>query len=151
MIWASFYLLLPFSQYFNLHFWHQFWKFYSLSGRVGTLVDEPPFNWIMIRLENEHFQSIFLFGYCHLERDWWDYCYLYIVLRMHKNERILWLILIASHLLTKDLFISKCLRMERWLVKFVGFSKGCDQNGDRVSRNNKKLSYIDRVRLKHQT
>ena len=38
--------------------------------------------------------------------------------------------------------------MERLLVKFVGSSKSCDQNGDRVSRNNKKLPYLHLVTKK---
>ena len=34
-----------------------------------------------------------------------------------------------------------CLLSVVWeLVKFVGFSKGCDQNGDRVSKNNESCN-----------
>ena len=37
----------------------------------------------------------------------------------------------------KGQFIINCLRMRRSLVKFVSFCEGCDQNVDRVSKNNK--------------
>ena len=39
--------------------------------------------------------------------------------------------------MTKGLFIISCSRMRRSLVKFVSFCEGCDQNVDRVSKNDK--------------
>ena len=39
------------------------------------------------------------------------------------------------------LFIISYLRMKRSLVKFVSFCKGCDQNGDRVSKNNESCHF----------
>ena len=35
-----------------------------------------------------------------------------------------------------------CLRKWRSLVKFVGYSKGFDQKGDRMSMNNENLPYL---------